>query len=88
MDFRIPDELTALRQSFAAFLDREVRPIEERLQPEVWSYSPDRELVHAAAREVVARSVEAGFYAAYMAEEVGGMDLSTLGTALLVEDAA
>jgi alkylation response protein AidB-like acyl-CoA dehydrogenase len=88
MDFRIPAELTALRQSFASFLDREVRPIEERLQPELWSYSPDRELVHAASREVVARSVEAGFYAAYMPEEVGGMDLSTLGTTLLVEDAA
>ena len=88
MDFRIPDELTALRSSFATFLDREVRPIEERLQPELWSYSPDRELLHAASREVVARSVDAGFYAAYMPEEVGGMDLSTLGTTLLVEDAA
>ncbi len=88
MDFRIPDELTALRESFASFLDREVRPIEERLQPELWSYSADRDLLHAAAREVVARSVDAGFYAAYMPDEVGGMDLSTLGTTLLVEDAA
>jgi acyl-CoA dehydrogenase len=88
MDFRIPAELTALRESFASFLDREVRPIEERLQPELWSYSPDRDLLYAAAREVVARSVGAGFYAAYMPEEVGGQDLSTLGTALLVEDAA
>ena len=30
----------------------------------------------------------AGFYAAHMPEEVGGKGLSTLGTALLVEDAA
>ena len=29
MDFAIPDELTALRQSFAAFLEREVRPLED-----------------------------------------------------------
>ena len=28
MDFRIPDELTALRQSFASFLEHEVRPVE------------------------------------------------------------
>jgi len=88
MDFRIPAELTALRQSFASFLDREVRPVEERLQPEMWSYAPDRDLLYAGAREVVARSVDAGFYAAYMPESVGGQDLSTLGTALLVEDAA
>ncbi len=88
MDFSIPEELTALRQSFASFLDHEVRPIEERLLPEMWSYSPDRELLYAGAREVVARSVQAGFYAAYMPSSVGGQDLSTLGTALLVEDAA
>ena len=88
MDFRIPVELTALRQSFASFLDREVRPIEERLQSEMWSYAPDRDLLYAGAREVVARSVDAGFYAAYMPGEVGGQDLSTLGTTLLVEDAA
>ena len=88
MDFRIPAELAALRQSFASFLDHEVRPVEERLQPELWSYAPDRDVLHAAAREVVRRSADAGFYAAYMPEEVGGQGLSTLGTALLVEDAA
>ena len=88
MDFRIPDELIALRDSFGSFLAHEVRPIEERMRDELWSYSPDRDLVYAAAREVVARSVAAGFYASYMPEEVGGQDVSTLGTALLVEDAA
>ena len=88
MDFRIPEELTALRQSFASFLEHEVRPVEERMQPELWSYAPDRDALYAAAREVVRRSAEAGFYAAYMPEEVGGQGLSTLGTALLVEDAA
>jgi alkylation response protein AidB-like acyl-CoA dehydrogenase len=88
MDFDIPDELVALRQSFASFLDHEVRPIEERLLPELWSYAPDREVLYEAAREVVRRSADAGFYAAHMPEEVGGQGLSTLGTSLLVEDAA
>ncbi len=88
MDFRVPEELTALRLSFASFLDHEVRPIEERLRPELWSYAPDRDLLYAGARDVVRRSAAAGFYAAYMPEEVGGQGLSTLGTALLVEDAA
>ena len=32
MDFAVPDELAALRSSYAAFLDREVRPVEERLR--------------------------------------------------------
>jgi alkylation response protein AidB-like acyl-CoA dehydrogenase len=88
MDFDIPDELVALRQSFASFLDHEVRPLEERLLPELWSYAPDREVLYEAAREVVRRSADAGFYAAHMPEEVGGQGLSTLGTSLLVEDAA
>jgi alkylation response protein AidB-like acyl-CoA dehydrogenase len=88
MDFDIPDELVALRQSFAGFLDHEVRPIEERMLPELWSYAPDRDALYDAAREVVRRSADAGFYAAHMPEEVGGQGLSTLGTSLLVEDAA
>ena len=29
MDFTIPEELRALRKSYATFLDREIRPIEE-----------------------------------------------------------
>ena len=42
MDFRIPDELTALRQSFATFLDREVRPLEEEHGRQFWGESPTR----------------------------------------------
>ncbi len=30
MDFSIPAELQSLRDSFAAFLDREVRPVNDR----------------------------------------------------------
>jgi hypothetical protein len=48
MDFRIPDELTALRESFAAFIEREVRPLEEELRPELVSPTPDRNRIRDA----------------------------------------
>src|SRR5262247_3010564 len=88
MDFRIPDELTALRESFAAFIDREIRPLEEELRPELVSPTQDRDRVREAANQTRRASAAAGFYAAYMPEDVGGADLSTLGLTLLVEDAA
>jgi len=88
MDFSIPEELTALRASFASFLEREVRPLDESLHSEYWSEHPDREVIHDAAQRIRLRSAQEGFYAAYLPEEVGGQGLSTLGTALLVEDAA
>lgn len=88
MDFTIPAELQQLRESFAAFLDREVRPLEEELQQEFWSYSPNPELIEKAATQVRLLSAAQGFYAAHMPEDVGGQDLSTLGMTLLVEDAA
>ncbi|MCB0915959.1 MAG: acyl-CoA/acyl-ACP dehydrogenase [Actinobacteria bacterium] len=88
MDFSIPSELTQLRASFASFLEREVRPLEEQLQPQFWSYSADREVLAEAAAEVTRRAAAEGFYAAHMPESVGGQGLSTLGMTLLVEDAA
>ena len=88
MDFRVPDELTALRDSFAAFLDREVRPIDERLREEFWSATPDMSAIRNAVDDVKQRSAREGFYAAHLPESVGGWGLSTLGTTLLVEDAA
>ena len=88
MDFRVPEELEALRASFASFVEREVRPIEESVREELISPAPDRERLYEAAMTVKNRSVLSGFYGAHMPEEVGGGGLSTLGTALLVEDAA
>ncbi|TXH44364.1 MAG: acyl-CoA dehydrogenase [Actinobacteria bacterium] len=88
MDFSVPEELQQLRTSFAAFVDREVRPLEDELAPEFWSACPDRELIEKVADKVRRRSAQEGFYAAHMPEEVGGQGLSTLGMSLLVEDAA
>lgn len=87
MDFRIPDELTAVRESFNAFVEREVRPVEERLAAKLQIAQYDDE-VRSAAEQLKRRSCEEGFYAAHMPEEVGGWGLSTLGMTLLVEDAA
>lgn len=88
MDFGIPEELTALRESFASFLDRDVRPAEQSVQEDLWVPGPATERLADAGRGVTRKSAAAGFYAAHMPEEVGGSDLSTLGTTLLVEDAA
>ena len=88
MDFTIPEELTALRQSFATFLEREVRPLEEEYAREFWGEAPNREALRAVIRDIRMRSAREGFYAAYMPEDAGGQGLSVLGTTLLVEDAA
>lgn len=88
MDFAVPEELTALRSSYATFLDREVRPLEESLRAELDSPTPDRGLLYDAAMSVRRRSADEGFYACYLPEEAGGWGVSTLGTTLLVEDAA
>jgi alkylation response protein AidB-like acyl-CoA dehydrogenase len=88
MDFTIPAELVALRESFTAFLDREVRPLEEAVAGEFWSPDPDRTRIAEAADTICRRSAAEGFYAAHMPESVGGQGLSTLGMTLLVEAAA
>jgi acyl-CoA dehydrogenase len=88
MDFTVPDELSALRTSYATFLDREVRPVEESLREEFAALDPDRGRLAEAGLALRRRSAEEGFYACYLPEEVGGWGVSTLGTSLLVEDAA
>ena len=88
MDFTLPDELIALRKSFGTFLDREVRPVEESLHEDLTGLDADREAVRQAVEALRRRSAQDGFWACYLPEEAGGSGLSTLGTTLLVEDAA
>jgi acyl-CoA dehydrogenase len=87
MDFSIPDELQSLRASFATFLEREVRPVEDRFAEHFWRGEFTDEM-REAAQAVKRRSLQEGFYAAYLPEAVGGWGLSNLGMTLLVEDAA
>ena len=65
-----------------------MRPVEESLRDELTALDPDRERIYEAVRGLRRRSAEEGFYACYLPEEVGGWGVSTLGTTLLVEDAA
>ncbi len=85
MDFSIPEELSQLRQSYASFLDREVRPVEERFQQELarWEWTDE---MKQASKDLRKRSAQEGFYTCYLPEDAGGWGLSTLGTTLLVED--
>jgi acyl-CoA dehydrogenase len=87
VDFEIPREDRELVDAFRAFLDREVRPVEERfrvrLQEDRWD-----EDMRAAGQALRRRSAELGFYAAHMPESVGGWGLSNLATTLLVEAGA
>jgi alkylation response protein AidB-like acyl-CoA dehydrogenase len=87
MDFALPQDYRELLSSFRSFLDREVRPVEERyahqMQEDVFT-----EDMREEGLQLRRRSAELGFYAAYMPEEVGGMGLPTLGYTLLVEEGA
>jgi acyl-CoA dehydrogenase len=87
MDFTIPEEIQELVASFRSFLDREVRPVEERFRPD---FADDRftEEMREAGLALRRRSAELGFYAAHMPESVGGQGLSNLGYTLLVEEGA
>jgi len=87
VDFTIPDEYRALTDSFRDFLDREVRPVEERFRPQLQDDELTPEMLEAGLA-LRRRSAELGFYAAYMPEEVGGGGLSSLGYTLLVEEGA
>jgi len=85
VDFTIPQEYEDLVGSFRSFLEREARPLEERFAQELQEES----LTEEARQEGLSlrrRSAEAGFYAAYMPEEVGGGGLPSLGYTLLVEE--
>lgn len=87
MDFTVPDEYRELLAQFRSFVDREVRPVEERYRVQL----QEDEFTEEMREEGLAlrrRSAELGFYAAYMPEEVGGWGLSNLGYTLLVEEGA
>ena len=87
MDFAIPEEYEELRAQFRSFLDREVRPVEERFRTQLQEdeFTPE---MREAGWDLRRRSADAGFYAAHMPEEVGGWGLSNLATSLLVEEGA
>jgi acyl-CoA dehydrogenase len=87
VDFSIPDEYRDLVASFRSFIEREVRPVEERYREALQGDELTDEM-RRAGLALRRRSAELGFYAAHMPESVGGQGLSNLGTTLLVEEGA
>jgi acyl-CoA dehydrogenase len=87
VDFRIPQEYRELLASFRSFLDREVRPVEQRFAPRLQEDVFDEDM-RQAGLGLRRRSAELGFYAAHMPEEVGGWGLSNLAYTLMIEEGA
>jgi len=87
MDFRVPPELDEVRSSFNAFLEREVRPVEERYRQQIQDDEWTDEM-RDAAMDLRRKSAEIGYYGAHLPEEVGGWGLSVLGMTLLIEAGA
>lgn len=83
MDFAYPAEVEELRRSLKDFLDREVRPLEEKNLDQEDDHIPIELL-----QQVRKRSAELGFYAADFPEDVGGSGLPQTGMVALRDDAA
>ncbi|MDQ5814778.1 MAG: acyl-CoA dehydrogenase family protein [Actinomycetota bacterium] len=83
MNFEIPAEYAELQRGVTDFIDRELRPLEER------ELDRDKDEVPIHLRDRVRRrSAELGFYAADFPQDLGGSDLPQLGMVLLREAAA
>jgi len=85
MDFTISEEHRDLLASFRDFLDREVRPVEDRYREQLQQDDFTEEM-RQAGLALRRKSADLGFYAAHMPESVGGSGLSNLGYTLLVEE--
>lgn len=80
MDFEIPYELRELVNSLKKFINKEVRPLQEKYQDE------EGEISEEIRKQVRLRSRELSFYGADFPEEFGGMGLSVFGMTLLREE--
>ena len=84
--FCIPSELLDLRHSVRAFIEREVRPLEERHHGQIREHGAIPHKIAVAERRAIRkRAVEAGFYTMHLPEEIGGMGVPKLGMALVNE---
>ncbi len=81
----IPEEILELRSTLRDFIDREIRPREERHRQEIQE-TGTFEGAGQERLELRKRSAELGFWTLHMPEEVGGGGLSYLGQVLLHEE--
>jgi alkylation response protein AidB-like acyl-CoA dehydrogenase len=83
MEFDLPPEVEELKKSLHDFVEREVRPLEEK------ELDPERDDIPVELlQQVRRRSAELGFYAPDFPEEYGGAGLPQVGMAALREEAA
>ncbi len=86
VDFAVPEEVQLICRGLRSFLEREVKPLEERykryLEDERARLDEEGRLVpefKAALDQVRKRSAELGYYAMHMPAEVGGGGVSRVG---------
>jgi alkylation response protein AidB-like acyl-CoA dehydrogenase len=84
---QIPSELVELRSAIKDFIDREVRPVEQKYAQELQETGTIAN-AEEERRKLRKRSVELGFYSLHMPEDLGGGGLSYLGQALIHEEVA
>ena len=80
----IPPEIASLIASVRAFIERDVRPLEDANHVLVASGEVNGEFFELC-REVMRRSVKAGFFAMFMPPEVGGQGLGEYPMCLVRE---
>src|SRR6266498_76152 len=84
---QIPSELLDLRSAIRDFVDREIRPIEQRYAQELQETGTIAN-AESERKKIRKRSVGLGFYTLHMPEELGGGGLSYLGQVLVHEEVA
>jgi alkylation response protein AidB-like acyl-CoA dehydrogenase len=82
---QIPPELLELRSAIRDFIEREIRPVEQKYAQELQE-TGRIENAEEEKKKLRKRSVELGFYSLHMPEELGGGGLSYLGQALIHEE--
>jgi acyl-CoA dehydrogenase len=84
---QIPSELIELRNSVRDFIEREIRPVEQKYAQEVQETGAIAD-AEEERKKLRKRSVELGFYTLHMPEDLGGSGLSYLGQVLVHEEVA
>lgn len=87
MDFTVPEEVVDVCDAIKAFIDREVRPLEEEHRGELVAEGITPHL-YEVAKDVMAKSVAAGFYGLGMPADIGGGGLGELGMCFVRETVA
>ncbi|MBI4495843.1 MAG: acyl-CoA dehydrogenase family protein [Deltaproteobacteria bacterium] len=77
MDFKLSEDLTALRQMARNFAEREIAPFADQWEKE--GYFP---------REVIRKMAELGFYGTIIPEEYGGNGMGFLAGTIITEEVA